>query len=45
MGSLVLSLTYNGQTRTLAVSVNVVLVNQIDFINVTTNILPLTASL
>jgi hypothetical protein len=40
-----LSLTYNGQTRTLAVSVNVVLVNQIDFINVTTNILPLTASL
>ena len=40
-----LSLTYNGQTRTLSVSVNVVLVNQIDFINVTTNILPLTASL
>ncbi len=40
-----LSLTYNGQTRTIAISVNAILVNQIDFINITTNILPLTASI
>lgn len=40
-----LSLSYNGSTRTMAVSVNVVLVNEVVFINVTTNILPLTSSI
>lgn len=40
-----LSLSYNGSTRTMAISVNAVLVNENIFITITTNILPLTSSI
>lgn len=40
-----LTLSYTGATRTMAISVNAVLVNEAIFIQITTNILPLTSSI